>query len=72
MLQHLECLVIKDRASAESLIRELNTVRAALGHPEAVGVSEGDAAYMLQRISEVEPLIRGAIQEWDDVIDISL
>jgi len=72
LLQQLECLDIRDRAKAESLVRELEIVRTALAQPDAVCVSEGDAAYMLQRISEVEPLIRGAIQDWDDVVNISL
>ncbi len=65
-------LDIRDLAEAESLIGELEIVREALAHPEAVNVSEGDAAYMLQRINDVEPLIRGAIQDWDEVVSISL
>jgi hypothetical protein len=57
---------------AEQLVRELEIVRDALAHPEAVSVSERDAFCMLQRISDVEPLIRGAIKDWDDVVNISL
>ena len=72
LLQQLECLDIRDRATAERLVRELETVRTALARPDAVFVSEGDAAYMLQRIGEVEPLIRGAIENWDDVANLSL
>ena len=72
LLQQLECLDIRDRADAEKLVRELQIVREALANPEAVSISEGDAAYMLQRISDVLPLIQRAIKDWDDVVDISL
>jgi len=72
LLQQLECLDIRDRAAAESFVRELEIVRSALTDPSAVGISERDAAYMLQRISDVEPLLLGAIQDWDDVVNISL
>jgi hypothetical protein len=72
LLQQLECLDIRDQATALSLLRELEIVRSALVQPAAVSISESDAVYMLQRISDVEPLIRGAIQDWDDVVNISL
>ena len=72
LLQQLECLDIRNRVDAEKLVDELEIVREALAHPEAVSISEGDAAYMLQRISDVVPLIRGAIRDWDDVVNISL
>src|SRR5262249_55803930 len=72
LLQQLECLDIRERAEAERLVRELETVRQALAHPEAVDISEGDAAYMVQRISEVEPLIRETIENWEDVVSVSL
>src|SRR5258705_12877354 len=64
LLQQLECLDIQDQATAKSLVRELEIVRSALAQPAAVSISDGDAAYMLQRIRDVEPLIRGAIQDW--------
>lgn len=47
LLQQLECLDIRDRSPAESLVHELETVRKALAQPHAVCVSQGDAAYML-------------------------
>ena len=72
LLQQLECLDITKRSDAEQLIRELEVVRSALLHPEDVIVSEEDAAYMLKRIGEVEPLIRKAIDEWADVESVSL
>jgi len=72
LLRQLECLDIRDRATAERFVRELETVRTALAQPDVVCISEGDAAYMLQRISEVEPSIRRAIEDWDDVVNISL
>jgi|ERR1043166_3881059 hypothetical protein len=72
LLQQLECLFIRDQEQAESLLRELEVVRNALQDPENVGVSREDAAYMLLRISEVEPLIRGALKEWSCVDQLSL
>ena len=72
MIEQLECLDIRDRAAAENLVRELETVRNALAKPEAACISQGDAAYMLKRISEVEPLIRTAIKDWDSVDSLSL
>ena len=72
LLQQLECLDIKDRCEAECLIHELEVVRGVLQEPDNVGISRGDAAYMLRRISEVEPLIKAAIQEWNHVDYLSL
>jgi hypothetical protein len=72
LLQQLECLELTRRADAEQLVRELGIVRDALLRPEVLGISEEDAAYILKRIGEVVPLVRGAIQEWDDVDSISL
>lgn len=72
LLQQLECLDIKDRREAEALISEFEVVRKALAEQEAVCISKGDAEYMLKRIREVEPLIRVAIEDWDDVESISL
>ncbi|SRR6266568_2420143 len=72
LLQQLETLDIKNRAEAETLVHELGAVRKALATPEAVCISDKDAAYMLKRIGEVEPLILGAIREWDNVDSISL
>jgi hypothetical protein len=72
LLQRLETLDIRDRLEAEALVRELGVARQALGRPEAAGISEPDAAYMLKRIDQVEPLIRRAIGDWDDVESISL
>src|SRR6185369_16733281 len=71
LLQQLECLDIRERADAENFVCELEIVREALAHPEAVSISERDASYMLQRINDVAPLIRGAIKDWDDVVKIS-
>jgi hypothetical protein len=72
LLQQLECLEIKERQEAERLIGELEIVRETLQHPEDVSISPDDAAYMLRRISEVEPMIRGAVQEWSYVDYLSL
>lgn len=72
LLQQLETLDITERSDAEQLMREFEVARSALLRPEVVSISEDDATYMLKRMSELEPLIRGAIQEWDDVDSISL
>ena len=72
LLQQLECLSIRERDQAENLLRELEAVRDALRNPDGVSISRDDAAYMLQRISEVEPLIRGAVQDWSHVDHLSL
>ena len=72
LLQQLECLSIRDQEQAERLLRELEVVRGALQDPDKVSVSQEDAVYMLQRISEVEPLIRGAVKEWGRVDHLSL
>ena len=72
LLQKLECLFISTRQEAESILREFEVVRGALGQPDHGGISQGDAAYMLRRLSEVEPLIMEAVQEWDHVDHLSL
>ena len=72
ILQQLECLEIRDLANAKALLREFEIVRQALAQPEAVFVSQNDADYMLKRISEVEPSIQTAIEEWEQVDSISL
>jgi hypothetical protein len=72
MLQRLETLDITQRSEAEQLVCELEIVRGALIHPEVLGILDEDAAYMLRRIGEIEPLIRAAIQDWDAVKNISL
>ena len=72
LLQQLETLDIRERLEAEALIHELGVAREALARPEAVGISDQDAAYMRKRIDQVEPLIQGAIRDWDCVDSISL
>jgi hypothetical protein len=72
LLQRLETLDIRDRLEAEALVHELGIAREALARPEAVGISDQDAAYMRKRIGEVEPLIQAAIRDWDYVESISL
>jgi len=72
LLQRLETLDIRDRLEAEALIHELGIAREALARPEAAGISDQDAAYMRKRIDQVEPLIQGAIRDWDYVESISL
>ena len=72
LLQKLECLIIKQRNEAEELVAEFQAVKLALQTPETAGVDIDDASYMLKRISQVEPLIQRAIQNWEKVDCISL
>ena len=72
LLQQLECLIVKNRNDAEQLMAEFEAVKLALKTPENAGILSGDAPYMLQRIGEVEPLIREAIRDWESVDHISL
>jgi len=72
LLQRLETLDIRERPEAEALVHELEVARQALARPEAVDIAEQDAAYMLKRIPQVEPLIQQAIRDWDYVESISL
>ena len=72
LLQRLETLDIRDRVEAEALIREIGIACEALTRPAALDISEGDAAYMLKRMDQIEPLIRDAVRDWDYVDSISL
>jgi hypothetical protein len=72
LLQRLETLDITERLEAEALVHEIGVARQALDRPETVGICEQDAAYMLKRIGQVEPLIQQAIRDWDYVESISL
>ena len=71
-LQRLECLEIREQQEAESLLGELETVRNALESSDQDGISRDEAAYMLRRIGEVEPLIREAVREWKGVESLSM
>jgi hypothetical protein len=72
LLQRLETLDIRDRVEAEALVQEFGIAREALTRPAALDITEQDAAYMLKRLGEVEPLIRDAVRDWDYVDNISL
>ena len=71
-LQQLECLEIREQQEAESLLRELEVVKNALEGSDHEGISPDEAAYMLRRIEEVEPLIQEAVREWNGVESLSM
>jgi hypothetical protein len=71
-LEQLECLEIREQQEAESLLRELAVVREALKGEDQDGISRDEAAYMLRRIDEVEPLIQEALREWGGVESSSM
>jgi hypothetical protein len=71
-LQQLECLTIRERQEAENLLGELEVVRNALESSDHEGISPDEAAYMLKRIEEVDPLIREALEDWGKVSSLSL
>ena len=68
-LEAVDSILITDIDDAQCLYNELQTVKKYL---QSTSQYEPHKAYMIQRIDEVSPLILGAIEEWDNVRELSL